>query len=96
MKEVYDKIAASFDKLAKCYRELSNWDITGDNEINSDKIVNQSEDVTIEKIRAVLSEKSKIGKTKEVKELLSKFGAKKLSQVKEEDFTTLMLESQKL
>lgn len=96
MKEVYDKIATSFDKLAKCYRELSNWDITGDNEINSDKTVNQSEVVTIEKIRAVLSEKSKIGKTKEVKALLSKFGAKKLSQVKEEDFTALMLESQKL
>lgn len=96
MKDVYSKMASSFEKLAKCYRELSDWDIGIDNKTNSDKTTNSSESITIDKLRTVLAQKSKIGKTEEVKALLSQFGVKKLSQVKEEDFTTLMLEAKQL
>lgn len=96
MKDVYSKMASSFEKLAKCYRELSDWDIVMDNKTNSDKTTNSSESITIDKLRTVLAQKSKIGKTEEVKALLSQFGVKKLSQVKEEDFTTLMLEAKQL
>lgn len=53
-------------------------------------------EVTVEDIRAVLAQKSQDGKSKEIKELLGKFGAVKLSAVKPEDFPALLQEAQVL
>lgn len=53
-------------------------------------------EVTVEDIRAVLAQKSQDGKTKEIKALLGKFGAVKLSAVKSEDFPALLQEAQVL
>lgn len=53
-------------------------------------------EVTVEDIRAVLAQKSQDGKSKEIKELLGKFGAIKLSAVKPEDFPALLQEAQVL
>lgn len=50
-------------------------------------------EVTVEDIRAVLAQKSQDGKSKEIKELLGKFGAVKLSAVKPEDFPALFQEA---
>ena len=52
--------------------------------------------ITIDQVRAVLAEKSGQGKTKEVKALLYKYDAGKLSGVKPEDYPVLMEEAQKL
>ena len=52
--------------------------------------------ITIDQVRAVLAEKSGQGKTKEVKALLYKYDAGKLSGVKPEDSPALMEEAQKL
>ena len=52
--------------------------------------------VPLEKVRAVLAEKSGQGKTKEVKALLYKYDAGKLSGVKPEDYPALMEEAQRL
>jgi hypothetical protein len=46
--------------------------------------------VTIEQIRAVLAEKSQSGKTAAVRELLIRFGAPKLSEIKSERFAELL------
>lgn len=48
--------------------------------------------VTVEDIRAVMAQKSQEGKTKEIRELLGKFGAVKLSAVKPEDYPALLQE----
>lgn len=53
-------------------------------------------EVSVEDIRAVLAQKSQDGKSKEIKELLGKFGAVKLSAVKPEDFPVLLQEAQVL
>ncbi len=53
-------------------------------------------EVTVEDIRAVLAQKSQDGKSKEIKELLGRFGAVKLSAVKPEDFPVLLQEAQVL
>ncbi|WP_418750005.1 hypothetical protein [Frisingicoccus sp.] len=53
-------------------------------------------EVTVEDIRAVLAQKSQDGKPKEIKELLGKFGAVKLSAVKSEDFPELFQEAKVL
>ena len=52
--------------------------------------------ITIDQVRAVLAEKSGQGKTKEVKALLYKYDAGKLSGVNPEDYPALMEEAQKL
>lgn len=52
--------------------------------------------ITIDQVRAVLAEKSGEGKTAQVKALLYKYDAGKLSGVKPEDYAALMEEAQKL
>ena len=51
---------------------------------------------TIDQVRALLAEKSGEGKTKEVKALLNKYDAGKLSGVKPEDYPALMEEARSL
>ena len=52
--------------------------------------------VTIDQVRAVLADKSGEGKTAEVKALLFKYDAGKLSGVKPEDYPALLEEAKKL
>ena len=52
--------------------------------------------ITIDQVRAVLAEKSGEGKTAEVKALLFKYDAGKLSGVKPEDYAALLEEAKKL
>lgn len=56
----------------------------------------QGKTATLEDIRALMAQKSQDGKSKEVKELLQKHGAAKLSAVKPEDYPVLMQEAQVL
>ena len=56
----------------------------------------QGNPATLEGIRALMAQKTQEGKSKEVKELLQKFGAAKLSAVKPEDYPALMQEAQVL
>lgn len=46
--------------------------------------------VTIEDIRKILAEKSRVGKTEQVRELLQKYGANKLSAVDEQHYPSLL------
>ena len=52
--------------------------------------------VEVEDIRAVLAQKSQDGKSKEIKELLGKYGVAKLSAVKAEDYPALFQEAKVL
>ena len=52
--------------------------------------------VAVEEIRAVLAQKSQDGKSKEIKELLGKYGVVKLSAVKQEDYPALLQEAKVL
>lgn len=50
--------------------------------------------VTLEQVRALLAELSKTGKTASVKQLLARYGASKLSQVKVADYNELYLDAE--
>ena len=52
--------------------------------------------MAVEDIRAVLAQKSQDGKSKEIKELLGRYGAVKLSAVKQEDYPALLAEAKVL
>ena len=56
----------------------------------------QENPATLEGIRALMAQKTQEGKSKEIKELLQKYGAAKLSAVKPEDYPALMQEAQVL
>ncbi len=56
----------------------------------------QEKPATLEDVRAVMAQKSQDGKSKEVKELLQKYGAAKLSAVEPEDYPALLREAQEL
>ena len=58
--------------------------------------VKKEKAVAIEDVRAVMAQKTQEGKSKEIKELLQKYGAVKLSAVKPEDYPALMQEAQVL
>lgn len=51
---------------------------------------------TFEEVRGFLAEISRSGKTAEMKALLSKYGAVKLSDVKKEDFPSLLKDAKEL
>lgn len=52
--------------------------------------------VTLAEVRAVLANKSRAGFTEEVKQLVMKHGAEKLSGVPESEYATLMKEAESL
>ena len=56
----------------------------------------ETKGIGIEAVRAVLAEKSRDGKTREVKALLMKYDAGKLSGVKPEDYAALLTEAKVL
>ncbi len=58
--------------------------------------VQQESPAMLEGIRALMAQKTQEGKSKEIKELLQKYGAAKLSAVKPEDYPALMQEAQVL
>ena len=52
--------------------------------------------VTLEQVRAVLADKSQDGKTAQVRELIGKFGAGKLSEIAPELYADLLAASEEL
>lgn len=80
-------------KKAKTDTEKSGKSAKAD---EKDTMDSGKKEVTVEDIRAVLAQKSQDGNSKEIKELLGKFGAVKLSAVKPEDFPALLQEAQVL
>jgi hypothetical protein len=52
--------------------------------------------ITLEAVRAVLAEKSRAGHTSEVRALLEKHGAAKLSEIDPSEYSALLAEAEKL
>ena len=65
-------------------------------QLSTTEKVQQEKPATLEGIRALMAQKTQEGKSKEIKELLQKYGAAKLSAVKPEDYPALMQEAQVL
>lgn len=94
MSKVYLTLADGFEKLAAGYRALAE-EGTSPNPVN-EALTKEEPSIDIETVRAVLAEKSRDGKTKEIKALLMKYDAGKLSGVKPEDYASLLSEAEAL
>lgn len=102
MNNIYLTLAEEFERIAAGYRMLAT---------NSDKEQDVPEQapvaetpetktekpsVSLEKVRAVLADKSRAGKTAEVRALLIKFGAEKLSAIEPDQYPALLQAAEKL
>ena len=100
MENIYTTLAESYEKLAEGFRALAGQAGHSDNESavsnNVEKAETPKKKVTIEQVRAVMSAKSDEGKTAQVKALLLKYDAGKLSGVKPEDYADLLREVEAL
>lgn len=96
------KIAEGFSIVAEGLRSLAKAEEGSKDKaaVKTQKAEKQDEPqerpATLEGIRALMAQKTQEGKSKEVKELLQKYGAAKLSAVKPEDYPALMQEAQVL
>lgn len=102
------KMAEGFSMVAESLRLLAGQsevvnpytdkaeDIMQDKQADTAKANTQEKKVTVEQIRAVLAEKSQDGKTVQIRELLKKYGAVKLSAVEDKDYSALLADAEKL
>ncbi|SHJ77370.1 hypothetical protein [Paramaledivibacter caminithermalis] len=81
MNDIHLALAEELEKLAAVYRAKS--------QIKTDEI-------SIQDISFVLSEKMKKGKITAIKALLKKYGAEKLVEVKPEDYEAIFNEAKRL
>lgn len=58
------------------------------------KQVPETKKVSLEDVRAVLAKLSQLGKTAEVKKLIVKHGAQKLSDIPESEYASLLFEAE--
>ena len=79
------------DMLEKIVRELSGADSAEPKQVAAEK-----KQLSLEDVRAVLAEKSRAGHTAEVKALLTKYGAEKLSEMDPANYQALLSEAEVL
>lgn len=97
-KEALLRIADNLKELSKIVvmmaEEMTSTNVTKKEEIKPD--IKKEEVITIEQVRAVLAEKSQSGKQPEVKALILKFGANKLTDVDPSHYKALLMEAGEL
>ena len=82
------KLAEAHEQMAAALREISELGITVPKKVITSE--RETKPLALEDVRGVLAEKSRQGYTAAVKEIMAGFGAKKLSEVKPEDYQTLL------
>lgn len=85
-----ETVVSNLRMLADSLEELCDAvDLTGEAPVKKAEKA-PSSSVTIEDIRKVLAEKSRAGKTEQVRELIQNYGANKLSAVEEQCYASLL------
>lgn len=96
-RDILREVAEALNNTARLLTELAGIAESASNE-NSDA---ETEEIiipfaTLEDVRKVLMEKSRDGHTAEVKEILKKYGADKLSAVEPKDYDAILKEAEVL
>lgn len=88
------QIAEGFAMVAEGYRKMASEGMEIPKDIQTEEKPEKSstpeKKISITEVRAVMAEKSRAGKTQEIKQLLKEFGADKLSSVPKERYEELM------
>ena len=96
MLKLADDLAVLSEDLKKAAGEENQIEAAPQKEEEQKEEKAPDKEYTLTDVRKKLSGLSSDGKTDQVRELLSKYGAKRLSEIKPEDFNALMEEAEKL
>lgn len=88
------QVVEDMKNLASSLGELCQAMESNDTAHKETEPVEQS--VTLEDVRAVLADKSRLGFTKEIKQIISEFGVTKLSDVQLSDYPALLQKAEVL
>lgn len=88
-------LAESVDAVAKAI-EQSETVAEGSKKPAESKKENTEPQITLEQVRAVLAEKSNEGYTAQVRELLKKYGADRLSAINQSEYAALLADAEVL
>lgn len=94
MKEALVKIISGLRELADVIEENLNSEVKTENKFSNEKP--KEEVITLEKVRAVLAAKSQSGKQPEVKALIQKYGAEKLTALDKACYKDLLKDAEEL
>lgn len=84
--------------IASSINSIANW-LTGASSSNTEEeapVEAKEPALTLEQVRAILAEKSRSGFTAQVRDLLQKYGAKKLSEINPENYKALVADAEVL
>lgn len=84
--------------IASSINGIANWltSAFSDTCNTSDEAPTPEKDLTLEEVRAILAEKSRDGFTTQIRDLLLKYGAKKLSEVEPASYKALVADAEVL
>lgn len=94
MKEALVKIISGLRELADAIEENLNSEVKAEKKISNEKT--KEEIITLEQVRAVLAVKSQSGKQPEVKALIQKYGAEKLTALDKACYKELLKDAEEL
>ena len=87
-------ITAAADSLAALFTASTEHPTDTEAAVSkTEKVAPKPKPVTLEAVRAVLAEKSRSGHTVDVRELLHRHGAAKLSEIEHDEFPALLAEA---
>lgn len=91
-KQVIDDLKNLTGSMEELYQVLEHNDTSETSKQETKPVVDKGESktITLEDVRAVLAEKSRLGFTKEIKQIITDLGAIKLSDVNEKDYRVLI------
>lgn len=87
------EIASSIDSIATWLAESM---VSKDNTAETETAAKPKPALSLEDVRAILANKSRNGFTEQVRELLHKYGANKLSEVNPSDYEALAVDAEVL
>lgn len=94
MKEALVKIISGLRELADAIEENLNSEVKAEKKVSNEKP--KEEIITLEQVRAVLAVKSQSGKQPEVKALIQKYGAEKLTALDKACYKELLKDAEEL
>jgi len=93
-------VVSDMRSLADSIQAVCNAMAENESEKKSEPVVSEKKtkqpEVTLEEVRAVLADKSRLGKTAEVRELIQKYGADKLSEVPKANYADILKDAEVL
>jgi putative protein kinase ArgK-like GTPase of G3E family len=94
MKEALVKIISGLRELADAIEENLNFETKAEKKVSNEKP--KEEVITLEQVRAALAAKSQSGKQPEVKALIQKYGAEKLTALDKACYKELLKDAEEL